>query len=74
MNQKTLQRAAIAASLFAVAGAARAGDSYAEERSLVGRVGRPEDVAALTEFLLSDRAGYITGEVYGVSGGVAPNA
>jgi 3-oxoacyl-[acyl-carrier protein] reductase len=49
-------------------------ESYAERRSLVGRVGQPEDVAALAGFLLSDRAGYITGEVYGVSGGVAPLA
>ncbi|MBV2182806.1 MAG: SDR family oxidoreductase [Castellaniella sp.] len=46
---------------------------YAENRSLVGRVGRPEDVAALVSFLLSDKAGYITGEVYGVSGGVHPH-
>lgn len=46
---------------------------YAENRSLVGRVGRPEDVAALVSFLLSDRAGYITGEVYGISGGVHPH-
>jgi 3-oxoacyl-[acyl-carrier protein] reductase len=49
-------------------------ESYAERRSLVGRVGRPEDVAALTAFLLGGKAGYITGEVYGVSGGVAPHA
>ncbi|MFC5427451.1 SDR family NAD(P)-dependent oxidoreductase [Paraburkholderia denitrificans] len=46
---------------------------YAEKRSLVGRVGRPEDVAALVSFLLSDKAGYITGEVYGISGGVHPH-
>lgn len=49
-------------------------DSYAERRSLVGRIGQPEDVAGLTGFLLGDRAGYITGEVYGISGGVAPLA
>lgn len=47
---------------------------YAEERSLVGRVGQPEDVAALVAFLVSDEAGYITGEVYGISGGVFPHA
>ena len=46
---------------------------YAESRSRVGRVGDPRDVAALTYFLLSDRAGYITGEVYGISGGVLPH-
>jgi 3-oxoacyl-[acyl-carrier protein] reductase len=49
-------------------------DSYAERRSRVGRVGRPEDVASLAAFLLGDEAGYITGEVYGISGGVAPHA
>jgi 3-oxoacyl-[acyl-carrier protein] reductase len=47
---------------------------YAEQRSLVGRIGRPEDIAALVAFLVSDDAGYITGEVYGASGGVAPHA
>lgn len=49
-------------------------DSYAERRSHVGRVGKPEDVANLTAFLLGEKAGYITGEVYGISGGVAPLA
>lgn len=47
---------------------------YAERRSKVGRVGEPKDVAALAAFLLSDRAGFITGEVYGISGGVLPHA
>ena len=49
MNQKTLQRAAIAASLFAVAGAARAGDSYAEERAKI------EDLQARYLFALDFR-------------------
>ena len=48
-------------------------DGYAESRSLVGRVGQPEDVASLVAFLVSDQAGYVTGEVYGVSGGVYPH-
>ncbi|MGX6511681.1 SDR family NAD(P)-dependent oxidoreductase [Rhodococcus sp. SJ-2] len=48
-------------------------DGYAENRSLVGRVGQPEDVANLVGFLASDKAGYVTGEVYGVSGGVFPH-
>lgn len=48
-------------------------DGYAESRSLVGRVGQPEDVANLVSFLVSDQAGYVTGEVYGVSGGVYPH-
>lgn len=47
---------------------------YAEGRSYVGRVGQPEDVASLVSFLAGDESGYITGEVYGVSGGVHPHA
>ncbi len=35
------------------------------------RAGRPEDVAALIGFLASDAAGYITGQVISVSGGLA---
>lgn len=46
---------------------------YADTRSLVGRVGQPDDIASLVSFLVSDQAGYITGEVYGVSGGVHPH-
>ncbi|MCC6778353.1 MAG: SDR family oxidoreductase [Hyphomicrobiales bacterium] len=47
---------------------------YAERRSKVGRVGEPEDIANMVSFLVSEKAGYITGEVYGVSGGVFPHA
>ncbi len=46
---------------------------YAENRSKVGRIGQPEDVANLVSFLVSNEAGYITGEVYGISGGVFPH-
>lgn len=49
-------------------------EGYAERRSRVGRVGQPNDVAALAAFLLSEKAGYITGEIYGISGGVLPLA
>lgn len=36
----------------------------------VGRFGRPEEVAALTGFLLSDEAAYITGEAISINGGL----
>ena len=35
-----------------------------------GRLGRPEEVAALVAFLLSDEAGYITGATLDINGGV----
>lgn len=49
-------------------------DGYAQDRSYVGRVGEPQDVANLVSFLAGDKAGYITGETYGISGGVFPHA
>jgi 3-oxoacyl-[acyl-carrier protein] reductase len=39
-------------------------------RTTLKRVGTPEDVAELASFLASDRAGYITGQVIRVDGGV----
>lgn len=36
----------------------------------MGRLGRPQEVAAAAVFLASDRAGYITGQVLGVNGGM----
>ena len=54
----------------------------AEERNLLGgtvedhiartpvrRAGRPEDIAAACAFLISEEAGYITGQILGVNGG-----
>jgi 2-hydroxycyclohexanecarboxyl-CoA dehydrogenase len=35
----------------------------------VGRMGRPEDIAAACAFLVSDEAGYVTGQIIGVNGG-----
>jgi 3-oxoacyl-[acyl-carrier protein] reductase len=36
----------------------------------LGRAGKSEDVAAVVAFLASDEAGYITGQVIHVSGGM----
>lgn len=36
----------------------------------VGRVGKPEDIAALAAFLLSDQAGFITGQTFIADGGM----
>lgn len=42
---------------------------YAREKIPLGRVGRPEDVAAVFAFLASDDAAFITGECVVVDGG-----
>jgi 3-oxoacyl-[acyl-carrier protein] reductase len=39
------------------------------ERTLLGRIGRPEEIAAVAQFLISDAAGYMTGEIVHVNGG-----
>lgn len=36
----------------------------------VGRVGKPEDIASLAAFLISEQAGFITGQNYVVDGGM----
>ena len=51
-------------------------ESVVEERAITGGVLQkygiipPEQVAYLVDFLMSERAAYITGEVIGISGGV----
>jgi NAD(P)-dependent dehydrogenase (short-subunit alcohol dehydrogenase family) len=35
----------------------------------MGRIGRPEDIAAVVAFLLSDDAGYMTGQSVAANGG-----
>jgi NAD(P)-dependent dehydrogenase (short-subunit alcohol dehydrogenase family) len=48
----------------------RLGDVQATiEATPVRRMGRPEDIAAACAFLVSEEAGYITGQLLGVNGG-----
>ena len=41
-----------------------------ESRVPMKRVGTPEEVAALVGFLVSEQAGYITGQVIRIDGGM----
>jgi NAD(P)-dependent dehydrogenase (short-subunit alcohol dehydrogenase family) len=36
----------------------------------VGRLGEPAEIARVVEFLADPDSGYITGEVYGINGGL----
>ena len=52
----------------------RYGNSDAEVRAMgaalpLGRLGKPEDIAAMAVFLASDQAAWTTGQVYHVNGG-----
>lgn len=46
-------------------------EEYVRERIALRRPGRPEDVAPLAVFLASERAGYISGQVITVDGGIS---
>jgi 3-oxoacyl-[acyl-carrier protein] reductase len=42
-----------------------------ESRNPLGRIGRPEEIAAVIAFLASDRASFITGQCFSADGGAA---
>ena len=44
---------------------------YMRSRVPMGRMGRPEEVAAVVHFLASDEASFVTGQCYDISGGRA---
>ena len=43
---------------------------YEKERILKKRIGKPDDVANLVSFLVSDEADYINGEIIVIDGGM----
>jgi NAD(P)-dependent dehydrogenase (short-subunit alcohol dehydrogenase family) len=60
--------------LHTVTGAVPDYDGFLERSKTthpIGRVGRPEEVASLVLYLLSDEAGWITGATYSIDGGRA---
>ncbi|MHB9119702.1 MAG: SDR family oxidoreductase, partial [Burkholderiales bacterium] len=40
------------------------------ERTPIGRLAKPAEIASLAAYLASDEASYITGQVIGVNGGL----
>jgi len=45
------------------------GEEASAAHTILGRIGEPEEVAEVTEFLLSSRASYITAQTILVDGG-----
>ena len=54
----------------AARGVSEAGRARLAEQNPLGRLGTPEDVAHVVGFLLSDRAGFVNGQVLRVDGGL----
>lgn len=55
---------------FAMASDPQKAEADATRRHVVGRLGKPEDVANMISWLVSDQAGFVTGQCYVVDGGV----
>ena len=60
----------LADAAFGVAGDPKAAERDALARHAVGRLGRPEDIAAAVLWLASDEAAFVTGQLYLVDGGL----
>ena len=61
---------AMADDAFALAGDPAKAKADALARHPVGRFGAPQDIANVTAWLLSDQAGYVSGECFTVDGGM----
>lgn len=42
-----------------------------EQRHPLKRLGKPDDIAAMAAFLLNEESSWITGQVFGVDGGLS---